>query len=160
MQMQLSGTAQISPPFEIHCCFFSSLRFPLFFFSRGFERKGFVILGRQLESGGEGEAGGWGGQLTAPGFLFVPFLSSLLGEGGEKMRSAQVTPHPFSLQTALQGLARRGQSGVGNRAPWLGSLSNPGLGAVGAAASGMAWLVAHRPAPSPGLDTPSPAPQA
>lgn len=56
MQMQLSGAAQISPPFEIRCCFFPFLCVPLFF-SLGFEQKGFVILGRQLESGGE--AGGW-----------------------------------------------------------------------------------------------------
>lgn len=83
MQMQLSGAAQISPPFEIRCCF-SSLCIPLFFPPLGCERKGFVISGRQLESGGE--AGGWrvGGPRTPSDFLFVPVLPSLCREGSEK----------------------------------------------------------------------------
>lgn len=37
-----------------------------------------------------------------------------------------------SFQTALQGLAMRGQPGVGNWAPWLGARSNLSLRAVGA----------------------------
>lgn len=71
MQMQLSGAAQISPPFEIGCCL-PRLCFPPFL-ALGFERKGFVIVGRQLESGGE--AGGWrvGGRLPLSDFLSVPF---------------------------------------------------------------------------------------
>lgn len=44
-----------------------------------------------------------------------------------------MTPHPFSFQTALQGLARRGQSGVGNGAPWRwGAQQSLSLGVVGA----------------------------
>lgn len=59
MQMRLSGAAQISPPFEIGCgCL-------LFLFRSSFlslwvvSKKGFVVLGWQLESRGIREAGEW-----------------------------------------------------------------------------------------------------
>ena len=70
-----------------------------------------MILGRQLES--EEEVGGWGVRGTTNSCFPLctsPSLSLGGGDGGEK----RMTPHPFSFQTALWGLARRGQSGVGN----------------------------------------------
>lgn len=110
MQMRLARAAQISPPFEIGgCCllfFFHSSFFSLWVVSE----KALWFLADSWSLGERGRQEGGGTHRLLISSLSHSFLSLQKAVGGHEYRAS----HPFSFQTAWQGLARRGQPGVGN----------------------------------------------